>query len=51
VGRVFYSKVQKSKSDSESLRATIPEAAAAALGIKEGDLLAWEVEGGWRGWL
>jgi hypothetical protein len=46
MGRAFLSKVQRSKQASESLRATIPEAVASALGVREGDLLSWTVEPG-----
>ena len=46
MGRSFLSKVQRSKLTSESLRATIPESVAAALGLREGDFLSWTVEPG-----
>jgi|HubBroStandDraft_4_1064222.scaffolds.fasta_scaffold617061_2 antitoxin component of MazEF toxin-antitoxin module len=46
MGRAFLSKVQRSKQASESLRATIPEAVATALGVQEGDELSWMVEPG-----
>ena len=46
MGRTFLSKVQRSKAKSPSLRATIPEAVATALGVQEGDELAWTVEAG-----
>lgn len=46
MARAFLSKVQRSKLNSESLRATIPEAVATALGIREGDFLTWNVEPG-----
>ena len=48
MSRSFLSAVQRSKAASESLRATIPEAVATALGVQEGDMLSWLVEPGFR---
>ena len=46
MGRIFKSRVGRTKAASESLRTTIPEAVAAILGVTDGDTLAWVVEPG-----
>jgi hypothetical protein len=46
MAKVFSSKVGRTKSSSDSLRTTIPEAVVAILGVEDGDRLAWVVEPG-----
>lgn len=44
--RIFKSKIGRTKTKSESLRTTIPEAVVAILGVEDKDTLAWVVEPG-----